>query len=226
MPWFHGKISRDRANHMLLAPTIADGTFLVRESTNYPGDYTLCVRSAADQVDHYHIKSVNGRITVDEDSKFRSLDELIEHYKVGADGLAHKLVQPLVREDGKELIDQKAFEAYEISPRELYKGQLLGAGQFGEVFEGTFRGVKVAIKTLKNVNEDGLNEFLSEAHVMIKLKDKNLVSLIGVVTKGGEKKLVTEFLEKASKPFWACSVWVCVSVSVWAWVCVCVCVCT
>ncbi|EGD76845.1 TK protein kinase [Salpingoeca rosetta] len=198
MPWFHGKISRDRANQMLLKAKAPDGVFLIRESTNYPGDYTLCVRSGVDQVDHYHIKSINGRITVDEESTFRSLDDLIQHYYKEADGLAHKLVTPLVREDGKELIDKKAFEAYEINPRELYKGKLLGSGQFGEVYEGTFRGVKVAIKTLKNINEDGLREFLAEANVMIQLKDKNLVSLIGVVTKAGEKKLVTEFLEKGN----------------------------
>lgn len=39
--WFHGKITRDEAEN-LLSP-FEDGLFLVRESTNFPGDYTLCV---------------------------------------------------------------------------------------------------------------------------------------------------------------------------------------
>ena len=39
--WFHGKISRDEAENLLLPKN--DGLFLVRESTNFPGDYTLCV---------------------------------------------------------------------------------------------------------------------------------------------------------------------------------------
>lgn len=41
MPWFHGKIARGTAED-LLKPYV-DGTYLIRESTNYPGDYTLCV---------------------------------------------------------------------------------------------------------------------------------------------------------------------------------------
>uniref|UniRef100_A0A8C0VPV3 SH2 domain-containing protein n=1 Tax=Cyanistes caeruleus TaxID=156563 RepID=A0A8C0VPV3_CYACU len=39
--WFHGKITREQAERLLYPPET--GLFLVRESTNYPGDYTLCV---------------------------------------------------------------------------------------------------------------------------------------------------------------------------------------
>ena len=42
-PWFHGKISRDEAERLLRPSDSTDGLFLVRESTNFPGDYTLCV---------------------------------------------------------------------------------------------------------------------------------------------------------------------------------------
>lgn len=41
MPWFHGRISRELAESLLAAKE--DGLYLVRESANYPGDYTLCV---------------------------------------------------------------------------------------------------------------------------------------------------------------------------------------
>lgn len=41
MPWFHGKITRELAEQLLQPRT--DGLFLIRESTNFPGDYTLCV---------------------------------------------------------------------------------------------------------------------------------------------------------------------------------------
>lgn len=41
MPWFHGKISRELAESLLA--TREDGLYLVRESANFPGDYTLCV---------------------------------------------------------------------------------------------------------------------------------------------------------------------------------------
>ena len=51
MPWFHGAISREVAEALLL-PCARDGLFLVRESTNFPGDYTLCVCFEG-RVEHY-----------------------------------------------------------------------------------------------------------------------------------------------------------------------------
>jgi hypothetical protein len=42
MQWFHGKISREQAEAKLREGG-QDGMYLVRESTHYPGDYTLCV---------------------------------------------------------------------------------------------------------------------------------------------------------------------------------------
>lgn len=48
--WHHGAISRDRAEALLSGSS--DGVFLVRESTNFPGDHTLCVRYRG-RVEHY-----------------------------------------------------------------------------------------------------------------------------------------------------------------------------
>ena len=52
MPWFHGKILRDQAEELLNPKENQDGLFLVRESTNFPGDYTLCVVFQG-KVEHY-----------------------------------------------------------------------------------------------------------------------------------------------------------------------------
>ena len=52
MPWFHGKITREVAEKILVPRQ--DGLFLVRESTNFPGDYTLCV-CFDNRVEHYRI---------------------------------------------------------------------------------------------------------------------------------------------------------------------------
>ena len=41
--WFHGKITREEAERLLTPPK--NGLFLVRESSAYKGDYTLCVWS-------------------------------------------------------------------------------------------------------------------------------------------------------------------------------------
>ena len=51
--------------------------FLVRESTNFPGDYTLCV-SYAGKVEHYHIIYRNNLLTIDEEEMFDTLAKLVE----------------------------------------------------------------------------------------------------------------------------------------------------
>lgn len=73
--WFHGKITRDQAERLLHPPET--GLFLVRESTNFPGDYTLCV-SCDGKVEHYRIIYKNGKLTIDEDLQFENLMQLVE----------------------------------------------------------------------------------------------------------------------------------------------------
>ena len=74
-PWFHGKIMRDTAETLLHART--DGLFLVRESTNFPGDYTLSVCSEG-RVEHYRIIHQDDQITIDEEEFFPNLTRLVE----------------------------------------------------------------------------------------------------------------------------------------------------
>ena len=75
MPWFHGKISRDTAETLMHARK--DGLFLVRKSTNFPGDYTLSVCSEG-RVEHYRILHQDDHITIDEEEYFPNLTRLIE----------------------------------------------------------------------------------------------------------------------------------------------------
>lgn len=107
MPWFHGKISRDTAEKML-SPR-KDGLFLVRESTNFPGDYTLCVCFEG-KVEHYRIIFEDDRITIDEEEYFENLTKLVEHYQEDADGLCTALGDPLLQQGGQAFsVDKKDF---------------------------------------------------------------------------------------------------------------------
>ena len=54
-----------------------NGLFLVRESTNYPGDYTLCVCMDA-KVEHYRIAYKDNKLTIDEEEYFENLIQLVE----------------------------------------------------------------------------------------------------------------------------------------------------
>lgn len=79
MPWFHGHITRDEAEKLLNSanPSTPDGLFLVRESTNFPGDFTLCV-VFQQKVEHYRIIMQDGKLTIDEEEYFDTLSKLIE----------------------------------------------------------------------------------------------------------------------------------------------------
>eukprot|EP00050_Salpingoeca_kvevrii_P016311 m.54327 g.54327 ORF g.54327 m.54327 type:complete len:482 (+) comp6836_c1_seq1:107-1552(+) len=194
MPWFHGKISRDLAEQ-LLTPRF-NGLYLIRESTNFPGEHTLCV-CHENAVDHYRIQGKDGKITIDEESYFDSLEQLIKHYESDADGLSTRLTKPLVKQGGREFkIDRKKFQicGWEIPRKAVIKSQLLGSGQFGDVFEGSYQGQKVAVKTLKIEQEADVQSFLAEADVMTNLSHPNLVKLIGVCTEGTPIMLITEFM--------------------------------
>ena len=79
--WFHGKITREQAERLLYPPET--GLFLVRESTNYPGDYTLCV-SCDGKVEHYRIIYHNGKLTIDEEEYFENLMQLVEVRMIGS----------------------------------------------------------------------------------------------------------------------------------------------
>lgn len=72
--WFHGSISRDEAEHLLQPRD--DGLFLVRESTNFPGDYTLCVCFQG-KVEHYRVKYLDNKLTIDDEEYFENLGQLV-----------------------------------------------------------------------------------------------------------------------------------------------------
>lgn len=53
------------------------GTFLVRESTHFPGDYTLSV-SYSGSIEHYRILYSKNLLSVDEETYFENLVKLVE----------------------------------------------------------------------------------------------------------------------------------------------------
>ncbi|XP_074601513.1 C-terminal Src kinase [Brevipalpus obovatus] len=196
MPWFHGKIKREEAES-LLQPR-EDGLFLVRESTNFPGDYTLCV-CYNNKVEHYRVSKNNSKLTIDDEEFFDKLSQLVEHYQKDADGLCTRLRMSVPKRGGLEF---SAFEkaGWVIPLEDLDFGdvrEVLGRGEFGDVRLAFYRGQKVAVKIIKDSTKAAQN-FLAEASLMTSLRHANLVQLMGVVFDGANIYLVTEFMAKGS----------------------------
>uniref|UniRef100_A0A8C1GGF6 Tyrosine-protein kinase n=2 Tax=Cyprinus carpio TaxID=7962 RepID=A0A8C1GGF6_CYPCA len=161
MPWFHGKITREQAERLLYPPET--GLFLVRESTNYPGDYTLCV-SCDGKVEHYRIIYHNGKLSIDEEEYFENLMQLMEHYTNDADGLCTRLIKPKLMEGTVAAQDEFSRSGWALNRKELKLIQTIGKGEFGDVMVGDYRGKKVAVKCIKH--DATAQAFVAEASVM------------------------------------------------------------
>ncbi|XP_078541257.1 tyrosine-protein kinase CSK isoform X1 [Lissotriton helveticus] len=194
MPWFHGKITREQAERLLYPPET--GLFLVRESTNYPGDYTLCV-SCDGKVEHYRIIYKASKLSIDEEAFFDNLMQLVEHYTLDADGLCTRLVKPKLMEGTVAAQDEFSRSGWALHRKDLKLLQIIGKGEFGDVMLGEYQGNKVAVKCIKN--DATAQAFVAEALVMTQLRHKNLVQLLGVILEDNSSLyIVTEFMAKGS----------------------------
>lgn len=204
--WFLGNIGRNAAEQILLAPGIARGTFLVRESEATKGMYSLSVRdndpnrNPPGVVKHYRIRLMdNGGCFIAARTTFNSLPALVAHYKSRADGLCCQLKKPCPKSAPPTTdLSSQMQDEYEIPRSSLEFRHKLGHGMFGEVWRGKWRStIDVAIKTLKP-GTMSTEAFLAEATVMKKLKHKNLVRLFAVCSKEEPIYIVTELVVNGS----------------------------
>ena len=85
--WFHGKITRETAIHILRENGDSEGLFLVRESTSVSGDFVVSLVHER-QPQHFQIHCLGDfYYQIDNGPLFQGLDHLINFYKEGANGL-------------------------------------------------------------------------------------------------------------------------------------------
>ena len=198
--WFFSGIKRVDAEEKLLLKDNVAGTYLVRESGSMPENYSLSVRKDDNKVVHYRIKKTDtGNFYITQQKKFCSLIELVEHYSRDADGLCTLLTTPCPKIDLPATVDLPYLVEFdnnwEIEHQSVSLECKLSSGEFSEVWEGTYNGTPVAVKTLipgKIVTSD----FLTEAQIMKKLQHKKLVKLYGVCTKKEPIYIVTELMKQ------------------------------
>ncbi|CAI5641299.1 ephrin type-B receptor 1-B isoform X2 [Oreochromis niloticus] len=135
-------------------------------------------------------------------SKEAVYSDKLQHYTTGRGSPGMKIyIDPFTYEDPNEAVREFAKE---IDVSTVKIEEVIGAGEFGEVYKGRLklpgkREIYVAIKTLKaGYVEKQRRDFLSEASIMGQFDHPNIIRLEGVVTKSRPVMIVTEFMENGA----------------------------
>ena len=195
--WFFGKMNSAGAENQLMQPFNARGAFLVRDSGT---NYYLSVRDD-EMVRHYRIRRLDdGGFFVSRRCQFETIPNLVNFYSQQSDDLCMVLMRPcLVSEKPQTAgLSRQANKEWEIDRRQIRLVRKLGAGQFGEVWEGLWNNTtSVAVKTLKRGTMSP-QEFLQEAALMKKLRHQKLIQLYAVCTKEEPIYIITELMKHGS----------------------------
>ncbi len=188
------------AEKQLLMPFNDYGSYLIRDSETLPGDYSLSVKDV-DRVRHYKVRRLeNGSFFVTRRITFATISELVMYYQQQSDGLCVELREPcsLMEKPQTAGLSRQANEEWEIDRRQIRLIRCLGAGQFGEVWEGVWNGTTpVAVKTLKPGTMSP-HEFMQEAGLMKKLRHPKLIQLYAVCTEEEPIYIITELMKHGS----------------------------
>uniref|UniRef100_A0A671SF57 Tyrosine-protein kinase n=1 Tax=Sinocyclocheilus anshuiensis TaxID=1608454 RepID=A0A671SF57_9TELE len=122
-----------------------------------------------------------------EGTGFPTIPQLIEHH--------YTTKQVITKKSGVVLLNP-VIKKWILSHEDVILGELLGKGNFGEVFRGTLRDkTPVAVKTCKeDLPQDLKIKFLSEARILKQYDHPNIVKLIGVCTQRQPIYIVMELI--------------------------------
>eukprot|EP00276_Gloeochaete_wittrockiana_P025023 CAMPEP_0184360246 /NCGR_PEP_ID=MMETSP1089-20130417/124110_1 /TAXON_ID=38269 ORGANISM="Gloeochaete wittrockiana, Strain SAG46.84" /NCGR_SAMPLE_ID=MMETSP1089 /ASSEMBLY_ACC=CAM_ASM_000445 /LENGTH=509 /DNA_ID=CAMNT_0026699367 /DNA_START=135 /DNA_END=1661 /DNA_ORIENTATION=- len=94
----------------------------------------------------------------------------------------------------------KLREAWEISPEEVSysESNLIGSGSFGEVYEGRWMGMRVAIKKPRVLGADIESAVRNEVALMLRVPHGNIIRCYGACIQAPNVFLVLEFAERGN----------------------------
>jgi hypothetical protein len=82
-----------------------------------------------------------------------------------------------------------------IDSNDIQTQEVVGKGSFGEVFKAEYRGITVAVKTMREISEDSLTKFKEEVLLSGDLRHPNIVTMVGACWETSLMALVMEYCE-------------------------------
>ena len=180
---------------MLSSGLNQQGSYLVRSSGTFPGDYVLSIRYSY-KMRHYRIRTnENKKVFINSREDFESIIDLVSFYQQQVEGL--QLLYPCIPSEKPQTVGLSKG-TWEIDRRQLKFVKKVGSGQFGEVWKALWnKTTTVAVKALKP-GAMNPSEFLQEAVIMRKLRHGNILQLHAVCTKKEPIYLISEFMQHGS----------------------------
>ncbi|XP_061610822.1 tyrosine-protein kinase SRK2 [Phyllopteryx taeniolatus] len=199
-PWYFPETKRLDAEKMLLTGKNQQGSFLIRNCESQKGELSLSVLDNG-KVKHYKLKKTDhGLFYISRSKPFETLKKLVHHYSTQADGLCVCLGEPCKKIEAPQTpgLSYNTVDQWEIDCNSIKLLHKLGAGQFGEVYEGLWNDTTaVAVKTLKPGTMD-TEDFLREAQIMKRLRHPKLIQLYAVCTMEEPIYIITELMKNGS----------------------------
>ncbi|KAF5405532.1 hypothetical protein PHET_00826 [Paragonimus heterotremus] len=200
--WY--QVDRAEADRMLLQMGNSIGTYILRPSSDSVNAFAMSLRYFDSNVRLWLVKHYRVRYTIAHDcfyvfrrSAFSTLEQLLAHHTVHADGLLCKLTQPYPRVYQPPV----SLSHLEVNRSSFVFVHRLGRGSFGEVWQAMWNNrVPVAIKKLLSNGNMESARFLDEAKLMQRLNHPRIVRLLAVCTEPSTEPvyLVTELMERGS----------------------------
>ncbi|XP_039368936.1 tyrosine-protein kinase Fer-like isoform X1 [Mauremys reevesii] len=183
--WHHGSLPRQEAQALLTS----EGDFLVRASQGRPGAHVLSVL-AGGQCRHFIIQCRQGRYQLEPGGVGApTIPSLVHHHLQSRQVLTAKC--PFL------LRNPVAKAKWDLSHEDVVLGELLGSGNFGEVYSGrlSYDNTPVAVKTCReHLAPETKHKFLMEARIVRRYSHPNVVRIIGVCARKQPVFIVMELV--------------------------------